>query len=1337
MSIPQPPPKIARGLFANLPQLQDGQLAFTEDTGQLWIGTASGSNVLLTKATTSLLPSSDVTTFGAKGDGVTDDTAAITAAVTAANAAGGGVVFFPKSTAGYIVSSTITIPSNVILQGTSRDNSVIKAKAPFTGTFVLSTTAINTGILDLQVHCNSIGNLSGISASSTGALQSSIARVKVIGLAKGAPYNNIGIYMKGFNAYLRDIEIDGGVIYGIELNGASDIFAQNLLCVNSDIGLALYGCEQVHLAHLQMDSCNSNYIVVDTSHNVSFDNVHCFFNTAAFTTTNNQVGILVGQGSTVYTASNLNSDIQFSNLTLRNFGQGTANDIGIQFYACENFSASNVSITNTSANYSTGGTIGVGVKYSQGSNTLSGLIGNLKITGVTTSSSGTAPASNWTIVSDQVATNTANIATNTSNISTNTSAIAAINAAKGAANGFASLDSSGLVPITQVPPAALERLVVVANQTARYALTTATVQNGDTVKQTDTGEMWYVVDQTNLGNSAGYSVYTAGTATSALSANTATSVTGSFSGDVTGTQSAMSVSKISGTTVSGTTGTGNVAFSVSPTFTGTAVFASATFSGTVKTGAGVLSGFGTNTLGYASGNTPSIQDSQTSGVAALMALVNDGTNNRRAQLFVDNTNSVWGLFNNYSAGGVIPFVISTANNEWMRISTAGAFTWGVSGGTQTHTVNGSFSSTGLITSTRSNFAKINLTNTVTGASTWTLENGGGTFDINNGGTLFFQISSSGAATFSSTVTQNGSTSGAVTLQTQAAAGTYNWNWPTTAGSAGQVLTSQGGGSSAMTWTQFSTTPTASVISQWDANKNLSANNMIDGYATTATAAGTTTLTVSSAGIQNFTGTTTQTVALPVATTLVNGQTWIIQNQSTGALTVQTSGGNTLVTVAANQTATVTCVNTAGGTGTASWTYNLAAQSVGGSGTVTSVTFTGDGTVLSSTPSTAVTSSGTVTASLNAQAANTALMGPTSGSNANPTFRKIVAADIPAQYAARNFLLNADAGLWQRGTSTTTANSGTAYQADRFYMTNSLGAAGILTYAQVAATNAQSMYGMKVTVSTAPTAGVAYGINLAQSLDNATSRRLYNQTASLSMQIKAQGNVNQVTIAIGYVTSEAKHGITSGLPTTLISSQTVAVNSTGFTLGQLLNVAMGTAVTTAGSYFIVVYASGVSTGNVSDLGNGFIVEQPMLNLGPNAASFSTAGANAGDELTMCQRFYESSFPVNTAPATQAATLETATATYWSTSAAITQAARFKVTKRATPTLTFYDPGSATASAVSYINLSGSSVTGYNSAAGLTVYQSMVNQFSLNMTGLATGTVGYSILVKMNWTADAEI
>ena len=80
------------------------------------------------------------------------------------------------------------------------------------------------------------------------------------------------------------------------------------------------------------------------------------------------------------------------------------------------------------------------------------------------------------------------------------------------------------------------------------------------------------------------------------------------------------------------------------------------------------------------------------------------------------------------------------------------------------------------------------------------------------GTPALTLSSSQAATFASTVSVNGSiiingsSSGAVTIQTQAAAGTYNFNLPTTAGSSGQVLASGGGGSSAMTWVSAGTNP---------------------------------------------------------------------------------------------------------------------------------------------------------------------------------------------------------------------------------------------------------------------------------------------------------------------------------------------------------------------------------------------------------------------------------------------------------------------------------------------------------------------------------------------------
>ena len=73
---------------------------------------------------------------------------------------------------------------------------------------------------------------------------------------------------------------------------------------------------------------------------------------------------------------------------------------------------------------------------------------------------------------------------------------------------------TGTIDIARLPHGALERCVVVADDTARFALTADDVQVGDTVKVTSTAKMYFVVDATKLSTEAGYEVYTAGSATS-------------------------------------------------------------------------------------------------------------------------------------------------------------------------------------------------------------------------------------------------------------------------------------------------------------------------------------------------------------------------------------------------------------------------------------------------------------------------------------------------------------------------------------------------------------------------------------------------------------------------------------------------------------------------------------------------------------------------------------------------------------------------------------------------------------------------------------------------------
>lgn len=82
------------------------------------------------------------------------------------------------------------------------------------------------------------------------------------------------------------------------------------------------------------------------------------------------------------------------------------------------------------------------------------------------------------------------------------------------ANFDASKIASGTISIDRLPKAALERLIVVADDTARFALTTATAQSGDTVKVTSTGKMYLIKDESKLNSEDGYEPYTAGQASS-------------------------------------------------------------------------------------------------------------------------------------------------------------------------------------------------------------------------------------------------------------------------------------------------------------------------------------------------------------------------------------------------------------------------------------------------------------------------------------------------------------------------------------------------------------------------------------------------------------------------------------------------------------------------------------------------------------------------------------------------------------------------------------------------------------------------------------------------------
>ena len=150
-----------------------------------------------------------------------------------------------------------------------------------------------------------------------------------------------------------------------------------------------------------------------------------------------------------------------------------------------------------------------------------------------------------------------------------------------------------------------------------------------------------------------------------------------------------------------------------------------------------------------------------------------------------------------------------------------------------------------------------------------------------------------------------------------------------------VLASSNGGSTVnfSTGTQniFCTYPSEKAVIQ-DVNGNISGNSFTPGWASTITAAGTTTLTVASTYYQRFVGTTTQTVVLPAANTVALGQGYIIDNDSTGNVTLQDGSLTPITVIVPGMAGFIFCENN--GSVAGSWSGYQFVPGAGPSGAVT-------------------------------------------------------------------------------------------------------------------------------------------------------------------------------------------------------------------------------------------------------------------------------------------------------------------------------------------------------------------------------------------------------------------
>lgn len=141
----------------------------------------------------------NVKDYGAKGDGVTDDTAAFNAAITAVTAAGGGTIYVPYGT--YVISTGLVIPSGVIMAGVGKLS-------------VLSFTAVSGACLTIGTSLSALNYKNRVSDLAIIMTQIATTGIKLRNTAGAA---------------LRDLYIEGPANnYGTRTNIGVDIDGGNI-----------------------------------------------------------------------------------------------------------------------------------------------------------------------------------------------------------------------------------------------------------------------------------------------------------------------------------------------------------------------------------------------------------------------------------------------------------------------------------------------------------------------------------------------------------------------------------------------------------------------------------------------------------------------------------------------------------------------------------------------------------------------------------------------------------------------------------------------------------------------------------------------------------------------------------------------------------------------------------------------------------------------------------------------------------------------------------------------------------------------------------------------------
>ena len=346
---------------------------------------------------------------------------------------------------------------------------------------------------------------------------------------------------------------------------------------------------------------------------------------------------------------------------------------------------------------------------------------------------------------------------------------------------------------------------------------------------------------------------------------------------------------------------------------------------------------------------------------------------------------------------------------------------------------------------------------------------------------------------------------------------------------------------------------------------------------------------------------------------------------------------------------------------------------------------------------------------------------------------------------RNRIINGDMRIDQRNAGAA-VSAGNAYTLDRWAVRTDTGSGNTTQQSTTVPTGFKNSLIVTIGTGASPTSGQRNyiqqnieGLNVSDLAWGSASAK----TVTLSFWVRSsltgtfggalQNSAGDRSYPFTYTISAAN---TYEYKTVTIAGDTTGTWLTTNGIGIALYIGLGLGSTfngTAGAWAAADYRSATgSTNVVATSGATFYITGVQLEVGSVATPFERR--DYGRELIMCQRYYETSFNAGTAPANNVTDNFSGTQTAYTANSGNTQNISFKVTKRASATITYYSSNmkaSPTANQWQY----------YNGSAWVDATSTQTNRSSDSFFNAFYVTSGFSAGQSTNffggWAASAEI